>query len=65
MTNQEIAHELTCTAHAVQAHLSNIFAMLHVASRTEAVLYALKKGWLPWTNGAAVHARQALCSART
>jgi DNA-binding CsgD family transcriptional regulator len=47
MTDQEIARELACTAHAVQAHLSAILAKLDVGSRTEAVLYGLKKGWLP------------------
>jgi DNA-binding NarL/FixJ family response regulator len=47
MTDQEIAHELTYSAHVVQAHLANIYARLGVSSRTEAVLYALKKGWLP------------------
>ena len=47
MTNQEIAHELAISSHAVQAHLTSIFGKLGVGSRTEAVLYALKKGWLP------------------
>jgi DNA-binding NarL/FixJ family response regulator len=30
----------------VQTHLSNIFGKMGVGSRTEAVLEALKKGWL-------------------
>lgn len=47
MTNQEIAHELTYSAHAVQAHLTRILTKLNVRSRTEAVLHAMKKGWLP------------------
>ena len=46
MTNQEIAHELRCSAHAIQTQLVRIFDKLQVGSRTEAVLYALKKGWL-------------------
>jgi DNA-binding NarL/FixJ family response regulator len=29
----------------VQAHLGNIFNKLDVGSRTEAILYGLKKGW--------------------
>jgi len=47
MTNQEIGHELTYSAHVVQSYLTSIFHKLHVGSRTEAVLYALRKGWLP------------------
>jgi DNA-binding NarL/FixJ family response regulator len=47
MTNHEIAHELTCSAHVVQNYLTNIFHKLAVGSRTEAVLHALRKGWLP------------------
>jgi DNA-binding NarL/FixJ family response regulator len=47
MTNQEIGHELTLSAHAVRVHLTQILYKLGVGSRTEAVLYALRKGWLP------------------
>jgi NarL family two-component system response regulator LiaR len=47
MTNQEIGHELTLSAHAVQGHLTQILRTLGVGSRTEAVLFALRKGWLP------------------
>ena len=47
MTNGEIARELSISARTVQVHLTNIFARLKAGSRTEAVLYALKKGWLP------------------
>ena len=46
MTNRQIANELTLSIHTVQAHLSNIFGKLGVGSRTEAVLYGLRKGWL-------------------
>jgi NarL family two-component system response regulator LiaR len=45
MTNRQIANELTLSIHTVQAHLSNIFGKLGVGSRTEAVLYGLRKGW--------------------
>jgi NarL family two-component system response regulator LiaR len=46
MTNREIAADLTISIRTVQVHLSNIFSKLSVGSRTEAVLYALRKGWL-------------------
>jgi NarL family two-component system response regulator LiaR len=46
MTNQEIADELVLSIRTVQTHLSNIFSKMEVGSRTEAVIQALKKGWL-------------------
>jgi DNA-binding NarL/FixJ family response regulator len=46
MSNNEIAQELVLSIRTVQGHLSNIFSKLQVGSRTEAVLYALRKGWL-------------------
>ncbi len=46
MTNREIANELVISVRTVQVHLSNVFGKMGVGSRTEAVLFALKKGWL-------------------
>jgi two-component system, NarL family, response regulator LiaR len=46
MRNKEIAKELNISERTVQAHLSNIFSKLEVDSRTEAVLQALREGWL-------------------
>jgi len=46
MSNKEIASELTVSERTVQTHLVNIFKKLSVSSRTQAVLYALRKGWL-------------------
>lgn len=46
MTNREIANALTISVRTVQVHLSNVFSKLGVGSRIEAVLYALRKGWL-------------------
>jgi DNA-binding NarL/FixJ family response regulator len=47
MTNREIGHALSISARTVQVHLSNVFGKLGVGSRTEAVLYAVREGWLP------------------
>ena len=44
--NKEIAIELSISDRTVQFHLVNIFGKLGVGSRTEAVVHALKKGWL-------------------
>jgi NarL family two-component system response regulator LiaR len=46
MSNKDIAEDLCLTVRTVKAHLSNIFAKLGVASRTEAILKGLREGWL-------------------
>ncbi len=46
MSNQEIATQLYLSRRTIQAHLANIFDKMDVGSRTEAVLQALRKGWL-------------------
>ena len=46
MSNQEIARELFLSRRTVQAHLASIFRKMDVGSRTEAILQALRKGWL-------------------
>jgi NarL family two-component system response regulator LiaR len=42
--NTEIAQELVISEATVRTHVSNILAKLHLASRTQAALYALKEG---------------------
>jgi two-component system, NarL family, response regulator LiaR len=44
--NKQIAAEVGMSARTVQTHLTSIFAKLGVSSRTEAVLYALRRGWV-------------------
>lgn len=46
MSNQDIAEKLFLSRRTIQAHLVNIFRKMDVGSRTEAVLQALRKGWL-------------------
>jgi NarL family two-component system response regulator LiaR len=46
MSNQDIADRLFLSRRTIQAHLGNIFRKMDVGSRTEAVLQALRKGWL-------------------
>ncbi len=46
VTNREVADSLSISHRTVQAHLSHIFNKLGVGSRTEAVVYALRKGLL-------------------
>ena len=48
-SNKEIARRLVISERTVQTHLSNFFAKMEVASRTEAVLVALRDGWMPKT----------------
>src|SRR3990170_1778901 len=45
MNNAAIAQELALSTRTVQVHLTHIFAKLGVASRTEAVIAALRLGW--------------------
>ena len=46
LSNRDIAQELYLSTRTVQTHLSTIFTKMKVGSRTEAVVQALRKGWL-------------------
>ncbi len=46
LSNREIADQLCLSTRTIQAHLGTIFTKMDVGSRTEAVVQALRKGWL-------------------
>ena len=43
-TNREIAETMMVSPETVKTHVGNILAKLHLAHRTQAVIYALKRG---------------------
>ena len=50
LSNKQIGKELFISYRTVEDHLSNIFSKLNVRSRTEAVMYAVGKGWISTDN---------------
>ncbi len=46
MGNKQIAAELSISDRTVQGHLANIYSKLHVTTRTEAVLFAVREKWI-------------------
>lgn len=46
MSNRDIAIQLGIATRTVRHHLTNIFSKMSVKSRTEAVLKALRQGWV-------------------
>jgi DNA-binding NarL/FixJ family response regulator len=46
LSNQDIADKLCLSIRTVQGHLGHIFNKLQVSSRTEAVVRAMKEGWV-------------------
>jgi NarL family two-component system response regulator LiaR len=49
LNNRAIADTLVISERTVQAHLTSIFSKMHVSSRLEAVMTALRLGWLKTT----------------
>ncbi|TSA55141.1 MAG: DNA-binding response regulator [Dehalococcoidia bacterium] len=45
-SNNLIAEDMHISVHTVESHLAAIFNKLGVGSRTEAVIHAIKRGWL-------------------
>lgn len=43
-SNKEIAQQLVISEKTVKNHISNIFSKLHICDRTQAALYAIRKG---------------------
>jgi DNA-binding NarL/FixJ family response regulator len=46
MSNKQIGAALSISDRTVQGHLANIYGKLHVTTRTEAVLHALRAKWI-------------------
>jgi len=46
ISNKDIALSLVISVRTVQAHMRSIFSKLGVGSRSEAIIYGLKHGWL-------------------
>jgi two-component system, NarL family, response regulator LiaR len=45
LSNQEIADRIAVSEPTVRTHVSRILGKLHLASRTQAALYAVQEGW--------------------
>ncbi len=47
-TNRDIAYSLFISENTVKTHLSNIMEKLHLANRSQAAAYAVKRGLVPY-----------------
>ncbi len=46
LTNKEIARQLAISPRTVNFHLDNLYSKLGISTRTEAAIYALRRGWV-------------------
>ena len=46
LSNRRIAQELVVSPRTVESHMARVFSKLNVGSRTQAVMVALRRGWL-------------------
>ncbi|NOQ18262.1 MAG: hypothetical protein GQ507_03375, partial [Dehalococcoidales bacterium] len=51
MSNKKIAPELSLSVRTVETHFVNIYRKMGTASRLEAIMFALKKGWFKIDEG--------------
>ena len=51
LSNKEIAGKLVISEKTVKNHIANIFSKLQVNDRTQAILYALRKGLVTMSPG--------------
>lgn len=51
LSNQEIADKLVISEATVRSHISNILSKLHLVSRTQVALYALREGYASLDDG--------------
>ncbi|MDP6663233.1 MAG: response regulator transcription factor [SAR202 cluster bacterium] len=51
LSNKEIAADLSLRTPTVKSHLVNVFTKMGTSSRTEAVLEALRRGWIGLEDG--------------
>jgi NarL family two-component system response regulator LiaR len=61
-SNQEIADQLVISEATVRTHVSNILSKLHLASRTQAALYALREGLASLDDAAPNYLRRLLAA---
>jgi len=51
LSNKEVAEKLSVGIRTIQTHWRNIFNKIGVGSRTEAILYGLREGWIKLEQG--------------
>ncbi len=48
-SNKQISEELSISEKTVKTHVSNILTKLHLEDRTQAAIYALREGLVPFS----------------